>query len=161
MADFFETSWFNWAFAWFLLQIVYAAAASFLLLIKLFRLLLLLQRGQATTRVVYNIKFMTRWDFSWTSFVMRMQWENMNTTYIKQRFGWWCTSYFFLADVIQEQKQMLNNLRMAYPVWLIIVFKWSIINLFQWKKLRNHSVLFSWSRSNILEFLSRYKDSIK
>ena len=104
-----------WAFTYSSLQIA-CTVDDFLLLLyfKLFHLLLL-QRGQATTRVVYNIKFMTRWDFSWTSFVMGMQCENMSTTYIKQRFGWWCTSYFFLADVIQEQQQMLNNLRMAYP----------------------------------------------
>ena len=50
-----------WAFTYSSLQIA-CTVDDFLLLLyfKLFHLLLL-QRGQATTRVVYNIKFMSRW----------------------------------------------------------------------------------------------------
>ena len=51
----------HWAFTYSSLQIA-CTVDDFLLLLyfKLFHLLLL-QRGQATTRVVYNIKFMSRW----------------------------------------------------------------------------------------------------
>jgi hypothetical protein len=47
--------------------------------IKLFHLLLILQRGQATTRVVYNIKFMTRWFFlNRLHAVRKLEYTNMN-----------------------------------------------------------------------------------